>query len=359
MTGNQGKVAVLHDGYRFKNRKIIFLCKVADRLLALLPKKKRALPEHVRNVLVIKPDHLGDMLTLTSVLPLLRKRFQDARIDVLCHELSLSILSNNPAIDRCVPFIHFLYDRRKFSLFGKICRFLAGLLPLMQRLRRERYDLCLNFRESGGDMILLARMCGCRYMVGHGTGGFGPLLDQVVQWREGRHEVEHYLEVLRPLGIEASLENLGYELYPTREDEERIDSVIEKHGLAKFIVIHPGSGDVRKLVKAGSWAGIIVGTEADTRIVFTGTKDECSLYAEVAGLVQRETVNLMGAFSIGQLYLFYRKAQKVYTVDSLSAHLAAMTGTRTTVFWSNLVDVSQWRPLGKNVEIVFPPLPQE
>jgi ADP-heptose:LPS heptosyltransferase len=298
------------------------------------------------------------MLTLTSVLPVLKNKYPNVSMDVLCHELSVPILARNPHVNRCIPFVHFLYDRRKTSLFRKVCRFLCRIIPLLQELRRARYDLCLNFRDSGGDMILVAKLGGCRYIVGHGTGGFAPLLDQVVPWQEGRHEVEHYLEVLHPLGVDASLEQLRYELYPSQQDEEYVAELIERFGLTAFVVIHPGSGEARKLVSPDSWAGIIDGTDTHSRVVFTGTKDENHLYEDAARLVKRETVNLMGLFTISQLYLFYRKAQRVYTVDSLSAHLAAMTGTRTTIFWSPWVDENQWRPLGDQVEILPRSLPQ-
>lgn len=346
--------AVLHSGYRFKDRRVIFCCRVIDALLTFLSRLPRLLPDRIGKILLMKPDHLGDMLMLTAVLPLLKERFPQAAVDILCGSWSLPVLENNPLVRDRIVLDHLFYNRRKVSFAGKVGDFLRTLRQALKQIRGERYDLCLNFRDAGGDLILLARLGGCRHIIGHATGGFGPLLDTVVPWDEGRHEVEHYLEVMRPLGIiGASVSDLRYELYPTTADEERVATVAAAHGLSSFVAIHPGSGDPRKLRSPEAWARLVETLDEETQVVFTGTGEECRIFDEVTPLVRRSLVCLMGELSIPQLFLLFRQARQVYTLDSLAGHLGGMSGTHTVVFWSPTNDPDQWRPLGEKVELDF------
>lgn len=345
--------AVLHMGYRFKDRRVILLCRVMDAVLAFLRIKQRPLPDRVGKILLMKPDHLGDMLMLTAVLPLLQERFPQAAMDMLCGSWGLAVLENNPLVRKRIVLDHPAYNRNKISLAGKFQAFLRTLVETVATLRRERYDLCINFRDAGGDLVLLARLCGCRHIVGHASGGFGPLLDTVATWEEGKHEIEHYLEVLAPLSIRASIGDLGYLLYPSPSDEERVSAIIGEYRLGPFVVLHPGSGDPRKLLDGSAWARLVEAQDEGVRVVFTGTGDERRIFDDVSRLVKREMVCLMGELSIPQLLLLFRRARRVYTLDSLAGHLGGMSGTHTVVFWSPTNDPGQWRPLGGDVELDF------
>ncbi|HZV82403.1 MAG TPA: hypothetical protein VFF53_09580, partial [Geobacteraceae bacterium] len=142
----------LHRGYRYKNKALIKVLQVLDYLLSLLPRRHSPLPVTPRAILVMKPDHLGDLLMLTAVLPLLASRYPQAGIDVLCGAWGGAILANNPAVRRLLPLEHIYYDRRQVSPFRKLLDFCKSLGHTVKQLRAERYDLCLNFRDAGGDL---------------------------------------------------------------------------------------------------------------------------------------------------------------------------------------------------------------
>ncbi len=327
---------------------------VIDHLLAAFCGKGRPFPERVARILLMKPDHLGDMLMLTSVLPLIRERYRDADIDIVCGAWALPVLENNPFIRKRIVLNHPAYNRGNLSLYRKLADFIRTLVGTLRALRRERYDLCLNFRDAGGDLILLARLGNCRFIAGHRTGGFGPLLDAVADWREGVHEVAHYLEVAGLVGVGAPLEGLSYALYPGTEDHACVEAVLERYGLTDFVAIHPGSGDKRKLRDGNFWGRVVRDAGEHCRVTVTGSRDEGRFFTEVAAVAGSDLVDLTGAFTIPQLLVFFRKARHVYTLDSLAAHIAALSGRKATVFWNDLNDAEQWRPLGRNIEVVYP-----
>jgi len=344
----------LRRGYRFKNRWVIIALALIDCLLGHICGKGRPLPDRVAKILLIKPDHLGDMLMLTSVVPLIKNRYKDADIDIVCGAWALPVLENNPFIRKRIVLNHPAYNRGSLSFFRKLADFFKTLVSTLKTLRRERYDLCLNFRDAGGDLVLLARLGNCRFIAGHCTGGFGPLIDAVADWREGVHEVAHYLEVAGMVGVGAPLKGLRYELYPGKEDYAFVEAVLERFGLTDFVAIHPGSGDKRKLRDGNFWARVVRNVDDRSRVAITGSKEEGRFFAEIAAAAGEGLSDLTGAFTILQLLVFFQRARHVYTLDSLAAHIAALSGTKATVFWNDLNDAEQWRPLGDNIEVVYP-----
>lgn len=343
----------LHQGYRFKSRLVLASVRSLDFLLGLLPRQRSRLPEQVRRILLIKPDHLGDLLLTTAIFPLVAERYPGAAIDLLCGSWGKPVVAGNLLLRRLICFDHPLYDRSGRPIHRKLLAIWPALRHIIAALRRERYDLCLNLRDSGGDMILLARIGGCRHIVGHGTGGCGPLLDTLVAWGEGKHEAEHYLELLAPLGITAGLDALHYGLEPAPDDQAAVDALLRAEGIGRFAVIHPGSGDRRKARPAGFWAQVVETIPSDCQIIVTGTADEQPLYEEIAAATDRNMISFMGRLTVARLFALFRRAGTVYCLDSLAAHLGGAAGVRTVVYWSRTNDPGQWRPLGDSVELVL------
>ena len=251
---------LLNNGYLYQNPKAILYFKVVDGFLKLLPRKKKSLPENPGKILCIKPDHLGDMLLFTSVLPLLRKRYPEARIDIAGNRWNRFILGNNPYIGKIYTINHYKANRENGSKFRKWQEYRKTLASAVREIRREKYDLCLFFRAYGNNLIPIVRKAECGYSIGHATGGYGPLLDRIVPWKLGIHETEHYLEVLQPLGIEARPGDLSPEIYPDETDSRKALSIYQNLPLnkgTKVAVIHPGAGDMRKSLPPEDWAKVI------------------------------------------------------------------------------------------------------
>jgi ADP-heptose:LPS heptosyltransferase len=154
------------------------------------------------------------------------------------------------------------------------------------------------------------------------------------------------------LGIAAALSSLQYELYPTSADEVLMARVLVEKIKMPFVVIHPGSGDPRKLRPAAAWVRLIDSLDQSLQVMITGTKEERQLFTEIAAGTSRNLSSLMGELTVSQLYLLLQQAERVFALDSLAAHLGAAAGKPTTVFWSTTNDPQQWRPLGQQVTLL-------
>ncbi len=329
----------LNRGYLYNNKVVLFVLSFVDSLLSIFPYKRRPIPSQIDRILLIKPDHLGDMLLATSIFAPLKKKYPHAIIDMLCQPSSASLLVGNPSIRRVYCIDHWMHVRTTKTIRFWISYF-HQFFRTWRCCRKEKYDLCLLLRAYGGNFILLGRLIGSKCLIGHGTGGFGSLLDLQVSWKEGVHEVEHFHEVLAPLGITSSIQQGT--LFFSAEDERYVDQLCLKHGLGDFIVIHPFAGDKRKMVDEKLWLKLI---RVERQVILCGgPRDEMPNVA-------KHCINLIGQLSIQRMYLLFKRATKIYTLDSLSGHVAALSGTETEIICKKAVYFPEWRPIGKNVKI--------
>lgn len=342
----------LNKGYLYQNKIKLFFIIILDHILSIFPKKNREFPDQIHKILIIKPDHLGDMLNLTSVFPLIGKKFPGIPVDIVANKWSISILENNPYVRNKYCVNHWRMNREKNILFMKIIEYITTFFQTLQKIKKESYDLCLVMRAYGNNLIGLAKLGNCRYIIGHKTGGFGHWLDDTADWKPGLHEVQHFLEVLSKAGINSDLKDLHQEIYPSKDSVTFVDKIQNEYfSLSdKIAVVHPGAGDIRKSLSVENWKFIVECIEKlGYRTAITGIKAEKGLCVSISS---GYSINLCGKFNIPELAQFYRKASLIITVDTLSAHLGGWSGVKTIVFYSGINDSKQWRPLGGNIKII-------
>src|SRR5512139_1997881 len=133
-----------------------------------------------RNILIIKPGAVGDLLQMTPVIRALKQAAPGARITLLAGlESSASLFRHHPDVAEVLVF-----DRAGAR------RSCASLFSFLGRVRKARYDLVLNFQRSNlRTWLIVAAALPARVLVYHKARG------RVV------HAVENYLETLAPLSL--------------------------------------------------------------------------------------------------------------------------------------------------------------
>jgi ADP-heptose:LPS heptosyltransferase len=89
-------------------------------------------------ILVIKLATLGDLLLATPALRVLRRRYPDARLDVLTTPEAASLLADSPYVDR-VHSMHLHLLGHDHDVRGRLST-IGDLVGLLAQLRRARYD---------------------------------------------------------------------------------------------------------------------------------------------------------------------------------------------------------------------------
>ncbi len=291
-------------------------------------------PSHAvapRSLLLIRPDHLGDVLLTTPALHALRVALPDARITALVGPWSADILRGNPdldAIETCV-FPGFARSNQGSSLSAyRLLGEMSG------RLRTADHDAAVILRFDHWWGAWLAAAAGIPRRVGYDWPETKPFLTEAIPYRAGRHEVEQNATLLAALapGMDSTLGPTRFEV--TEADREWVDQQLSALGIgreARVIAIHPGAGAPVKQWPPAAWAEVAERLTAgpQVRIVLTGGSSEQKLTSDINARLGRTALDLAGQTTLGQLAALYARAALVLGSDSGPLHLAVAVGTAT------------------------------
>ena len=168
-----------------------------------------------KSILLIRMDHIGDVLSASAAPKLIKQNYPQARLYFLTSSWAAPFLEDNPFIDELI-----IYDAPWFSRqrYAKRRGKKLGFFQLARLLKQKKIELGLAFRGDLRENFLMA-IAGIRHTVGTGITGGGFLLTHEVSYRPGDHETRRLANILKVAGISA--ENLSPQIYFT--DEEKAD----------------------------------------------------------------------------------------------------------------------------------------
>lgn len=326
---------------------MLLLVRVIGALIALISAASPTIVKGARKrILLIRPDHLGDLVLTTPVLDALRQHAPNAHITMLVGPWSSEVVARHPAIDRLItcPFPGFQRAPQHPLAPYKL------LFSTAQQLRRQHYDLAINLRPDfwwGAALIYLAAI---PRRVGYGIQPGTPFLTHAPGLLPRQHSTVSSLRLtsigLQTLDLPALEEPLTPERYPLRFEptgEERawVQQRLEEAGIAEgatLIVIHPGTGGAVKLWRNEAWSkltNMLVETAsvpAPVKIVLTGSPSERGMLDEIARGMNQSPL-MLTQMTVGQLAALLARARLVAGVDNGPLHLAAAQGTPTIVLF--------------------------
>ena len=157
-------------------------------------------PTDLHRILVIRRDNIGDLICSTPLIRALRKRFPQARLDVLVNAYNVPILSGHPDIDHA-----YAYAKAKHTGTPKWLA-LWREWRIYRRLRRLRYDLLIHANPTHHPRTeKLVRYLQPRHALGVSDADPGAYdLRLCSRDIRGTHHAERVFSLLAPLGIEGA-----------------------------------------------------------------------------------------------------------------------------------------------------------
>jgi len=299
-------------------------------------------PSTAPRILLIRPDHLGDLVMTTPVLAALKQHAPGAHITLMVGPWSSEVVARHPAIDRLIicPFPGFQRAAQK-ALAPYVL-----LFSIAKQLRRRQYDLAINLRPDfwwGAALLYLARI---PRRVGYAVEPGKPFLTHALPFQSPEHATVSNLHL-----ASAALQILGYlpleepytperyplQFIPTAEEHKWVTELLKKEGIetaTPIVVIHPGSGAAVKLWRTQGWSACAdaltksLTNNPPVRIMLTGSKNERPMLEELARGMESPAL-LVTSATIGQLAALLGRALVVLSVDSGPLHLAVAQGTPT------------------------------
>ncbi len=359
------KLSVFERNYHYERFPARWAFRAIDLLGETFFRKTRKRPPSIRRVLLMRPDHIGDVVCTLPAIRALRDSLPDAQIDLLIRSSARSLFREFDEELAGVDFLVFnasWRDRPKRKKFGfRSMRRLRRLLRLRAEEIDGPYDLAVDF---AGDFqsIITARLAGVRYLVGRGIRGFGFGLDAEVAEFPKRHQVEFNLDMLEYAGLGPfDTKNPALSLSEEELEEGRtcIASHTEDHS-GSFIGIHPGAGGVERIWSPKLYGELIsrIVSTLPARVLLLGGPDDRPIVDEtlksMKGVRVRGTIldmceevqdlrSLMGVMKACRLFIGN---------DSGPTHIAAALGVPVICIFQGPAEPSVWGPRGPNVVVL-------
>lgn len=309
------------------------VARVVDRLArcVLGEPSGGALPEpsKVRRILVLRLDHIGDVLLTTPALRDIRVRFPRVHMTVLAGSWAREALDGNPNVDRLE-----VLDAPWFA-FGAVAgrgRW-GAVLRTALALRHEEFDISIDFR-SDLPSSLLSRLVGARRRLGLGHKGGAAFYTDLVPQRREAHALEVGAAFVRYLGGEPA--TWRPELPVGVADHQRARALLSQLGIDEdtpFVVFHPYSNLPVREWPFDAWLalGRLWISKEGTPVVVTGPAlRRAEAQALAAGLGPKGRC-AAGRTSLRELAAVLECARGLVTVDSAPRHVAATVETPTVV----------------------------
>lgn len=300
----------------------------------------------IKRILVIKLQHLGDVLLTTPLVGVLKQQYPHLDIDVLIYKETAPVLQANPHIRQVYAI------DRQWKNEGALFQ-LQREYALLRDLRSNQYDLIINLtdRWRGG---WLARVLRPSYSVSrpykHRRGKF---------WRNSfshiysvpqtdRHAVEINLDAIRRLGVQPQPQNKKLTFVVHTESDVRVDQLLQQHRPSnkKLVVIHPTSRWMFKAWNPQGFARVI--DELDALglcvVLISGpAKKEIDYVSAILEATDSQAVNLAGQLSLNETAALIKAADCFLGLDSVATHISAAVNTPCVVLFGPTTD-KVWYP---------------
>lgn len=306
-------------------------------------------PGKIKKVVVRDTNWVGDAVMTVPALRELRRILPAAQITLFIPASTHGIFAGADFIDRLLAF-----EKDE-----------AGIWKQSKTLRAEDFDLAVLFTNSFSSAAA-ARLGSAKYRVGYKNEGRGFLLTHSFEtplWRDERHEIFYYLNIVAELEILLYGETKVWENEPRFEltvSEERKNEarkILSGAGCdlsKKIIALCPGSTNSRaKRWQAESYAALAdkFARELNAGVVLIGAPAEVEVSQQVFDLAQVKPIVLTGKTSLSEAAAVLSVCDLLVSNDTGPAHISAALGRPTVVIFGP-TNPKTTRPFPANAEII-------
>ena len=289
--------------------------------------------DYVR-ILLIKPGALGDLLQITPVVRALASKFPRSEISV--------VVGNAPSVDLFChnPHIHdtIVFDRR--GEHGSWPSF----IKLWNHLRRERYDLIVNFQRSNlKGWFLAAASLPCRILVYHKA------RDRKV------HAVINHLGTLAPLGISPTDIDPRLEFHPGPEGIRIAAELLGDAGPPDrhVVALNPGASHPVNRWSSDSFAALArrLVLEIQAEVILIGGGVEIDISRKIAEQCGVKVLDLTGKTNVLGLGGVLQACSLLVSGDTGPMHMATAVGTPVVALFG-AADPARTGPVGPGHRVI-------
>lgn len=283
------------------------------------------------NILLVRLRLIGDVVFTTPAIRAIRRHYPDARITYIVEEEAAAVVRHNPHLDAVVVASSPHAPGR-----------LRADIALVRKLRRERYDLAIDF-HGGPRSSLLTWLSGAPQRIGYEVAGRGWMYTTRVPRPRAlrpRHSVVSQWDLLLPLGIAPP--DPEVDTVEMADDPAAALAValrLAEAGVSEsnpVVVLHVSAGNPFRRWPSASFVELVcrlASKDPKRRIILTSGPSDAEAAAGIAhdararlGAQERPAVVECGEFDLAELRALVGRAALYIGGDSGPLHIAGTTG---------------------------------
>lgn len=319
---------------------------IASAVVQWLFYRKRLPKDFVpKRILVVKLDHLGDVILATPVFSNLHQAYPNAELHALTGGWSRVVLERHPDVNEVLEYNSPTFQRTEQSTS------LKQALHLYQQLRRQKYDMVVELR---GDWrtVWFAFLRFAPHRLSRAALQIANKLR--LSRFSGTHETTRNLDVLKHAGIPTSIQTATFSV--PDEDKKWASDFLAKHRIDRqdpLVAIHPGSPIPLKRWLPGRYAELAdwLIVQKRAQVLFVGVADEMPIIIEIQRLMPGGSINIAGETTLTQLASILHTCNVFIGNDSGPMHLAAAVGTQTIGLYGP-GDPTRFGPAGEQCQTI-------
>lgn len=274
-------------------------------------KKFIPLKRNIRKILVIRLDHIGDVLLTTPVIRALKQKMPGAKIDLLIRPFTKELIITNNQINKIHTLNPPWFNRESASFLNLTKFILKNIL---------NYDLVVELHADPRN-ILLAGLVG-KKIIGYNIRGLGFLLTKSAKYKDKAHILEKNLNIARLIGANSESK---IDIFLEKEDLMFADKIFKRNNIKKAFCIVPGTGRVNKFWFNDRWAKLAdyLIKKYNAKIIFLGGKKDNELIKNITKMMKSKNyLNLEGKTTLRGSAAIIKRAKLLVSPDTGPMHMA-------------------------------------
>lgn len=296
-----------------------------------------------RNLLLVRPDNIGDVVLLSAAMRTLRENLPETRLTLLA----------SPAGAQARPLLPWLDDmivwRVLWQDLGQLSMDPAREMELVERLGAYGFDgaiIFTSFSQSPHGAAYACYLAGVPLRLGESKEfGGGLLSTEVRNLPDDLYQGERGLQLLEAVGFEVSDRRPRVEI--PEDARQKARWLLSRLGIGHrhpYLVVQPGASCQARRYPLDRFAAVarLLWRRTGWPVVLTGSAKEAQDLETIAS-GSSGVVSLAGQTQVEELAGVVEGAELVLCNDSLPMHLATALDVPSLVTFSGTDLESQWR----------------
>ncbi|MFA5284772.1 MAG: glycosyltransferase family 9 protein [Smithellaceae bacterium] len=282
----------------------------------------------LKSILILRFDHIGDVLLLTPVFRALKQQCPDVKITVAVGSWAKAALDANPDVDDIM-----IFDHPRFSRHGRlnVAKCLVESIKFLFLIRRKKFDMIIDPR-SNLSTLFFTSLSGARYRVGFDHGGRGLFLTTKTEEGIQSHQIDRNLSLLHAIGLQLPSQKKPVFVY-SQDDSAWAKGLFARLGLDNPLIVHSSAPWPPRRWPPERFAEIITWfiENFKSKVVLIGSHEDMAISQMTKQMVKQQlrdyVIDLSGKTTLKQTAAVIKLSRIYLGVESAPMHLAVAIGT--------------------------------